>query len=113
VLDSNSLVFYVASESGAGVFVQSPITGEITGKGRKLRIKIPQELRQPVAGIDASLTSINATFSGKAGKKYLVSSTGCQKKKHKFTGKLTYTTRADGAAVPGPTALKTSTSCKK
>jgi hypothetical protein len=113
VLDSNSLVFYVASEAGAGVFVQSPITGEITGKGRKLRIRIPQELRQPVAGIDASLTNIDAIFSGKVGKHYLVSSTGCKSKKHKFTGKLTFTARADGAAVPGPVSLNTSTSCKK
>ena len=113
VLDSNTLVFYVASESGSGVAVQSPITGEITAKGRKLRIRIPQELRQPVPGVDASLTSLDQTFTGKAGKKYLVSSTGCKNRKHKFTGALTFTNRADGAAVPPPVALATSTSCKK
>jgi hypothetical protein len=106
-------VFYVASETGAGIAVQSPITGEITSKGRKLRIRIPQELRQPVAGVDASLTSLNQTFKGKIGKKYVVSSTGCKNKKHKFTGKLTFTTRADGAPVPPPVPLATSAKCSK
>ena len=33
VLDANTLVFYVASENGSGVVVQSPITGEITDQG--------------------------------------------------------------------------------
>jgi glucose/arabinose dehydrogenase len=113
VLDSNTLVFYVASEAGTGVAVQSPITGEITGKGRKLRIRIPQELRQPVPGVDASLTSLNQTFKGKVGKNYVVSSTGCKNKKHKFTGKLTFTNRADLAPVPGPVSLATSARCSK
>lgn len=112
-LDSDSFVFYVASDSGSGIAVQSPITGEITGKGRKLRIRIPIELRQPVPGVDASLTSLNQTFKGKVGKNYVVSSTGCKNKKHKFSGKLTFSARADGAPIPAPVSLKTSTSCKK
>ena len=106
-------MFYVASEAGTGIAVQSPITGEITGKGRKLRIRIPQELRQPVPGVDASLTCLNQTFKGKVGKNYLVSSIGCKNRKHKFTGKLTFTQRADDAPVPRPVSLATSTSCKK
>jgi hypothetical protein len=113
VMDSDTLVFYVASESGSGVAVQSPITGEITGKGRKLRITIPKELRQPVPGVDASLTSLNQSFAGKVGRHYLVSSLGCVKRKHKFTGKLIFGQRADGAAVPPPVALATSAKCSK
>ena len=113
VIDSNTLVFYVASESGSGVAVQSPITGEITSKGRKMRIRIPQELRQPVPGVDASLTSLNQTFLGKRGENYLVRSIGCANRKHKFTGKLTFTRRADGAAVPAPVDLATSAPCRK
>jgi hypothetical protein len=113
VLNAKQLVFYVASDSGSGVAVQSPITGTITGKGHKLRIAIPKELRQPVPGVDASLTSLDQTFSGKAGKKYLVSSTGCKSKKHKFSGALTFTARADGAAVPPPVSLATTAPCKK
>jgi hypothetical protein len=113
VLDSNTFVFYVASETGGGIAVQSPITGEITGKGRKLRIRIPLELRQPVPGVDASLTSLNQTFKGKVGNHYVVSSVGCKKKKHKFTGKLTFGQRADGAVVPPPVSLATSAKCSK
>jgi hypothetical protein len=113
VLDSNTFVFYVASESGTGVAVQSPITGEITRKGRKLRIRIPQELRQPVPGTDASLTGLNQTFSGKRGKNFVVSSVGCKNRRHKFSGSLEFTTRADGAAVPGPVLMNTQAPCKK
>jgi hypothetical protein len=113
VLNSNTLVFYVASESGTGIAVQSPITGKITDKGRKLRIRIPQELRQPVPGVDASLTSLNQSFAGKRGSNYVVSSVGCKNRKHKFTGKLTFTRRADNADVPGPVLMATQAPCKK
>jgi hypothetical protein len=113
VLDSNTLVFYVASESGTGLFVQSPITGEITAKGRKLRITIPLELRKPDGVTDASLTGLNQTFSGKVGDKYLVSSLGCKARKHKITGKLTFTERGDQAPVPPPVDLATSAKCTK
>jgi hypothetical protein len=108
--DNDTLFIYVA---GLETLVQAPIRGEITGKGRKLRIQIPQELRQPVEGTDASLTGIDQTFKGKRGKNYLVSSRGCKNRKHKFTGKLTFTERADGAPVPGPVSLATSAPCKK
>jgi hypothetical protein len=113
VLNSKTLVFYVASDSGSGVSVQSPITGAITNKGRKIRITIPKELRQPVSGVDASLTSIDQTFSGKVGKHFLVSSLGCKKRKHKLAGALEFVERADGAAVPPAVQLATKASCKK
>ena len=113
VADSNTLLFYVATEQGSGVSVQSPITGEISGGGTKLRIQIPQELRQPVPGVDASLTGLDQVFTAKKGKKYLVSSTGCSNKKWKFTGKLTFTARADLAPVPDPISASTTAKCKK
>jgi hypothetical protein len=113
VRNSNTLVIYVASETGTGIAVQSPITGVISNQGRKLRIRIPQELRQPVPFVDASLTSLNQSFVGKVGKNYLVQSTGCKNRKHKFTGSLEFSARADNAPVPGPVALATSASCKK
>jgi hypothetical protein len=113
VLNSNTFVFYVASESGTGIAVQSPITGKITDKGRKLRIRIPQELRQPVPGVDASLTSLNQSFAGKRGTNYVVSSVGCKNRKHKFAGKLEFTQRADGSQVPAPVLMATQAPCKK
>jgi hypothetical protein len=111
VQSNDRLLIYV---KGLETVVQSPnVLGRITNNGRKLRIQIPPELRQPVPGVDASLTSIDQTFKGKVGKNFLVSSTGCQNKKHKFSGKLTFTTRADGAAVPPPVSLSTTAPCKK
>ena len=113
VQDSNTLLFYVASAAGEGVQVQSPITGESTGRGRKMRITIPQALRQPAPGQDASLTGLNQTFSAKKGKRYLVSSLGCRAGKHQFSGQLTFAVRADGAAVPPPATATSSARCKK
>ena len=113
VQDANSLVFYVATEEGTGISVQSPITGEITGGGRKLRIRIPQELRQPVPGVDASLTGLNYTFKAKRGRNYLLRSTACKSRKHRYSAKLTFTARADGAPVPGPVTAKATSRCKK
>jgi hypothetical protein len=110
VKDNDTLILYVA---GLETLVQSPITGEITDNGHKLRIAIPKELRQPVPGNDASLTGLTQTFKGKVGSKYLVSSTGCKNRKHKFTGKLTFTQRADGAPVPPPVSLATNARCTK
>jgi hypothetical protein len=113
VASATTLLFYVASEEGSGVAVQSPITGKITAKGRKLRIRIPLELRQPVVGVDASLTSLDATFTAKKGKRYLVSSVGCKNRKHKFNAKLTFSERADGAPVPDPVSASATARCKK
>ena len=62
-------------------------------------------------GLDASLTSLDQTFKGRVKKNYVVSSTGCKNRKHKFTGKLTFTERADGAEVPLPVSLTTTTNC--
>lgn len=110
VEDSNTLLFYLAQQP---VGVQSVIKGEITNKGRKMRITIPQELRQP-GGLDATLTKINQVFSGKAKKKrYIVSSTSCPKGGWEFGGKLTFTTRIDGAPVPGPESRESTVRCKR
>jgi hypothetical protein len=92
--------------------VQTAIKGEITNKGHKLRITIPFELRQP-AGLDATLTSIDATFKGKAGKNSIVSSTGCKKKKHKVTGTLEFATRSNGTPGPAPQSLSEKVKCSK
>jgi hypothetical protein len=113
VQDANSLVFYVATEEGTGISVQSPITGEISGGGRKLRIRIPQELRQPVPGVDASLTGLNYTFKAKRGRNYLVRSTACASRKHRYSATLTFTARADGTPVPPPVTGKATSRCRK
>ena len=110
VEDSNTFLFYLNGINGNGV--QTAIKGEITNKGHKLRITIPFELRQP-AGLDATLTSIDATFKGKAGKNSIVSSTGCKKKKHKVTGTLEFATRSNGTPGPAPQSLSEKVKCSK
>jgi hypothetical protein len=111
VVNDTTLGFYVNETTG--IQVQAPLEGKLTDSGRHLRITIPFALRQPVPGLDASLTGIEQTFKGKRGTKYIVSSVGCKKRKHKFSGELTFATRADGAPVPPPVPLATRAKCSK
>ena len=81
--------------------MQTVVKGEITNSGRKMAITIPAELRKP-GGLDATLTGINQTFSGKSKKNYIVSSTSCPKGGWKFGGNLVFATdRVDGTAGSG------------
>jgi len=107
---SNLLLFYLAQQGGG---VQTVVQGKITNKGRKMAITIPFELRQPVTGLDATLTAINQTFSGKSKKNYIVSSTSCPKGGWEFGGRLIFSTRADGAPVPAPESRESVVKCKK
>jgi hypothetical protein len=111
VVNNTTLGFYVNETTG--IQVQAPLEGKITDRGRHLRITIPFELRQPVGGVDASLTGLQQVFSGKRGKNYIVSSVGCRNRKHKFSAELTFSERADGAPVPGVLTAKDTSGCTK
>ena len=110
VADANTFLFYLNGINGNGV--QTAIKGKITNKGHTLRITIPFELRQP-AGLDATLTSIDATFKGKKGDHAIVSSTGCKKGKHKVTGTLEFATRSNGTPGPAPSSISEKVACSK
>jgi methionine-rich copper-binding protein CopC len=109
VENSSTIAFYLSQQGGG---VQSVVHGKITNKGRNLSITIPLELRQP-GGLDATLTGLNQTFSGKAKKNYIVSSTKCPKGGWEFGSKLTFATRVDGTPPPAPEAREVKVSCKK
>jgi hypothetical protein len=111
VVNDTTLGFYVAEDTG--IQVQAPLEGRISQEGRRLRITIPFALRQPVPGVDASLTGLEQLFSGKRGKRYIVSSVGCKRRTHRFRATLIFTARADQAPVPGPLSSTASASCKK
>ena len=110
VEDSNTFLFYLNGINGNGV--QTAIKGEITNGGKKMRITIPLELRQP-ANLDATLTSINQTFKGKSGKNAIVSSTGCKGGNYKVTGGLEFATRSNGTPGPAPESLTEKVKCSK
>jgi glucose/arabinose dehydrogenase len=109
VQNNTTFMFYLSLQGGE---LQSIVFGKITNKGRKLTIEIPQALRQP-GGIDATLTGLNQTFSGKVGKRYVVSSTKCPKGGWKFGSKLTFSPRVDGTPVPGPEAREDKVRCRR
>jgi hypothetical protein len=110
VENANTLAFYL-SQVGGGV--QTVVHGKITNKGRKMAITIPSELRKP-GGLDATLTSINQTFSGKRRSNYIVSSTACPKGGWEFGGRLIFATdRVDGTPAPAPETRESLVKCKK
>ncbi len=110
-----TFLFYLAQTDAAGneAGIQTVITGKISNKGRKLAITIPLELRQPLAGLNATLTSISATFTGKVGKHYVVTSTNCKAGKWKVSGTLVYSARTDNPTPPPAGTLTDPLSCKK
>jgi len=109
VENSSTIAFYLSQQGGG---VQSVVHGKITNKGRKLSITIPLELRQP-GGLDATLIGIDQTFSGKAKKNYIVSSTRCPKGGWEVGSQLTFATRVDGTPPPPPEAREVTVKCKK
>jgi hypothetical protein len=111
VVNNTTLGFYVSETTG--IQVQAPLEGKLTDKGRHLRITIPFELRQPVAGLDASLTGLKQTFSARRNGNYIVSSVGCRKRKHRISAELTFSERADGAPVPGVLSARDTAGCRK
>jgi hypothetical protein len=109
-VESNTQFAFYLSQQGGGV--QSAVHGRLTNKGRRMSITIPQELRQP-GGLDATLTGLDQTFSGKAKKNYIVSSTSCPKGGWEVGSKLTFATRVDGTPPPAPESREATVKCKK
>ena len=113
----SKILFYLVQTDPAGnemaSGIQSVLTGNITSKGRKLTISIPQELRQPVAGLDATLTQIRATFKGKIAKHYVVSSTTCKGGKWNIKSTLLFASRSDGATPPAAQSITDPVKCSK
>lgn len=108
VEDANTFLFYLVEPGG----IQTVVKGEVSGKGRRMVITIPVQLRQPLAGLDATLTGLDQVFAGKRGKRYIVSSTGC-KRTWAVTGGLTFATRANGTPGPAPESLTEKVPCRR
>jgi hypothetical protein len=108
--DANTFLIDVASD---GISIHSILKGELTNRGRTMTITIPRELRQPLGGIDATLTAIDQVFTGKSGKNAIVSSTKCKNKKVTVSGTLGFAERQDGAVVPPNETLTEKVKCSR
>jgi hypothetical protein len=109
---NNLVIFYIEQQGGG---VTKALEGKISSASgkfkQKLVITIPPDLQQPAPGLYAALTDLKSTIYNKKGKKSLISTTGCKKKKHTFGAKLTFA--PNPAAPPKPSASGTSTAkCK-
>lgn len=104
----NLVIFYIEQQGGT---VTKALQGKISkasGKyAQKLVITIPPDLQQPATGVYGALTDLKSTLFNKKGKRSLISSVGCKKKKHTFGSKLTFA--PNPAAPPKPSATGTST----
>jgi hypothetical protein len=106
VLGPKDIGFFLAGREIA-INVLSP--GKL--KGNKLTITVPDAAQQPTPGVFAGLKSIQTTLKAKKGKNYLASTTGCKKKKHKFTTTLNFV--SNGATPASTVKVSASSKCSK
>jgi hypothetical protein len=109
----NTIIFYTQQKNGT---VRKGLVGKVSkasGKyGSKIVIKIDDDLQQPALGVFSSLVDLQTTIKAKKGKHYLVSTTGCTKKKHNFGVKFNFRPNATFPAT-GSTQGTTTSSCKR
>ena len=105
---NNLVIFYIEQQGGT---VTKALQGKISSASgkfkQKLVITIPPDLQQPATGVYGALTDLKSTLFNKKGKRSLISSVGCKKKKHTFGSKLTFA--PNPAPPPKPSATGTST----
>jgi hypothetical protein len=80
-------------------------------KGRKLTITVP-DAAQHLGPVWNGLKSIHTTLKAKKGKHMLASTTGCVKKKHTFSTKLTFVDNTVPGTA-GTVTVKASSKCSK
>ena len=91
VAGKNKLAFYLQEKNNPnGVQQALPASIGKKGSGQKIVIKIPANLQQPAPGVYSALVRITNSLGLKSGKHALVSSVGCQSKKHKIGVTVTY-----------------------
>jgi hypothetical protein len=106
VTGAKNIVFFLHAHE-APIDVLSP--GKI--KGRKLTITVP-DAAQHLGPVWNGLKSIHTTLKAKKGKHFLAATTGCVKKKHKFSTKLTFVDNTIPGTA-GTATVKASSACSK
>jgi hypothetical protein len=109
VVGKKAIDFYLHSTTIA-VNVVAPGRLKNTKKGQKLVVKIPQEAQQPAPGVYAGLVSLDTTLGAKRGKHKLIASTGCKRKKQKFSATVHF--GANPVRPAGKVTTSASSKCK-
>lgn len=97
--------FLVAREQPINVLAPGRIAG------RNLTIQVPEVAQQPVEGVYAGLVSLEATLRGKKGKRKLLASTGCKKRKHSYSALLTFID--NGVSDAGTVRTDAASACRR
>ena len=106
ILGAKKLGFFLAGRE-LPVNVLAP--GRISG--RTLTIDVPRTAQEPAPGTFAGLVSLEAKLGARKGKNFLLSTTGCKRKKHKIKATLTF---IDNGVSPAGTVNTSDTSrCAK
>ena len=110
----NTIIFYTQQESPGTI--RKGLVGKVSkasGKyGSKITIKIDDDLQQPAPSVFSGLVDLQTTIKAKKGKHYLVSTTGCEKKKHNVAVKFSFKPNTTFPAT-GSAQGTTTSSCKK
>jgi hypothetical protein len=106
VTGSGKLGFYLDTRE-LPVNVLAPATIS----GRNLVLTVPNTAQQPVPGTWAGLVSIDTTIGAKRGNRYIVSSTGCKNRRHKFSAAFTFVN--NGVNPGGTQTAQGSARCTK
>ena len=109
VLGAKRIAFHLQSREFAEL---APVAvGKLSPRKRRLTITVPDVAQQPFPNTWAGLVSLEATLKAKQGKHMLASTTGCTKRKHKFSAKLTFVD--NGVSEAGAVTTTGSSRCTK
>ena len=89
VTGKEMLGFFIDDGASLQFLTETTLTKASGKYGQKLHIDVP-ELAQHVGATYNGLVSLNAKLTKKVGKKYLIATTGCVKKKHPYKVDLTF-----------------------
>jgi hypothetical protein len=110
VTNKEMLGFFIDDGASLQFLTETTLTRASGKYGQKLHIDVP-ELAQRVGTTYNGLVSLRAVLKKKVGKRYLISSTGCAKKKHPYKVDLTF---IDNTVTPaGVISDAANAACKK
>lgn len=109
-VDGHEMLGFFIDDGGSLQFLTETTLSKASGKfGQKLNIEVP-ELAQHVGATYNGLVSLHTTLGKKVGKKALMASIGCKKKKHPFKVVLTFI--ENQVTRPGTITKSSKAKCK-